>query len=115
MNAQAFTYSDGTHVTAGGIVREGYARHSGTIDTARELAASLRAGPYAWPGGYAIVYIVDDGELLCPPCVRNEYVSCVDAIRQRSNNGWRVIATATAETFEDGECCAHCGMPIADL
>ena len=28
--------------------------------------------PYAWPGGYPIVYVDERGKLLCPECATHE-------------------------------------------
>lgn len=47
-------------------IRPGFSRTHRTINNTRELCATLRAGSHAWPGGYPIVLITDDGEMVHP-------------------------------------------------
>lgn len=115
MIQQAFTYSDGSHVTAAGVLRADYAKLFRTINSGRELASSLRAGPYAWPGDYALIYVTHDGAALCPECVRAEYHQISNAIRHRLNDGWRVVGTCIANSIEGEEYCAHCGRDVCEL
>lgn len=59
---------------------------------------------YAWPGGYPIVYVMDDGETLCPDCVNTE-----ENVHEGGNaDGWRLEAY---DIHYEGppEVCAHCG------
>lgn len=44
-------------------LRTNHTRTHRTINNARELCATLRAGAYAWPGGYTIALITSDGEM----------------------------------------------------
>lgn len=87
------------------------------IENSRDLRASVRAGPYAWPGGYAVAYITHDGESLCPACVRAEYPRALRAVRHGLRDGWRVVGTYhMGEVEEPGnEYCAHCGVNIGEL
>lgn len=112
-----FTYSDGTHETAAGIVRADYARFHRDIANGRELASCLRAGPYAWPGGYAIAYLCDDGGTLCPTCVRDNYPLVLRAVREGLRDGWRVVGSFHSGELDEpeNEFCAHCGVCIGDL
>lgn len=61
---------------------------------------------YVWPGGHEAFAVMDDGEVLCIPCVND-----------RSNpthtggegDGWRVDGYShMGETDETGVRCAHC-------
>ena len=45
------------------VVRPALRRTFTEIRTGRELRATLRAGAYAWPGGYTIALICADGEM----------------------------------------------------
>lgn len=45
-------------------LRKTFRRTFRNINTLSELKATLRNGPYAWPGGYPIVLYLEDGE----PC-----------------------------------------------
>lgn len=53
---------------------------------------------YAWPGGYPIIYILADGEILCPACANDA-------------NGWRIMG---ADIHYEGppELCCHCNAEI---
>lgn len=69
---------------------------------------------YAWPGGYPIGYVTDDGEMLCADCVntRTEVHYAGDA------DGWRVDGFlafgATTDYPDDDERCAHCNAVICE-
>jgi len=72
---------------------------------------ALRAGPYAWPGGYPIYFIASDGEALSFDAARQNARQIIQAIRNHSRCGWRVIATAI--NWEDADLyCAHTGERI---
>jgi len=34
------------------------------IDNTKQLKAAIRSGPYAWPGGYTIIFFTLDGSAL---------------------------------------------------
>lgn len=90
------------------------ARHHANITTGREFRESLRAGPYAWPGGYALALVMSDGELLCFDCARDEGAQIIRAIRMQSRCGWRAVGVTSLEGAECSEYCAHCGKVIFD-
>lgn len=93
-------------------VRRLYAAHRPTFENAAQVRASLRAGPYVFPGGYPVAYITDDGGTLCPDCVmRNYYLVCW-AIRNQCTDGWRVIASEYCDGESDAH-CDNCAAPIA--
>lgn len=93
-------------------VRPLFARHSRDIGTGPELRASLRAGGYAWPGGYALAYIAGDGGTLCPDCVRAELYQCIYSLRHDIRDGWRIAGMISAAE-SDSECtCDHCGREV---
>lgn len=68
--------------------------------------------PYAWPGGYAIAYLMDDGEFLCAGCMNDN----PDSIHfSGSGDGWRVDGFITADWHDTGDgdwICAHCYVII---
>ena len=66
----------------------------------------LRKQKYIWPGGYALIFIMDDGEYLCNTCVQEPEVHIGGQA-----DGWRVEGyTHTGERdIEPYEVCAHCG------
>ena len=66
------------------------------------------AEAYAWPGGYPIVYIMDDGDILCADCMNdasNPTHFGGDA------DGWRVEGR---DIHYEGSAavCAHCNTLI---
>lgn len=81
------------------------------IDSGLQFRQTLRAGPYAWPGGYPILLICDDGGVLCFDCARSEARQIIRSIRDRVNDGWRVIGSDIHWEGPD-EYCAHCGKAI---
>lgn len=59
----------------------------------------------AWPGGYVIGYLADDGELICGECMNSQ----AEHIHfGGSADGWRIEGAQTIEESESGEWCAHC-------
>lgn len=82
--------------------------HHREIESGRDLRASLRSGPYAWPGGYAVAYLADDCEWLCPDCVRGNLHAVLDSIRCNVNDGWRVIGLDSTENYDEPLPCANC-------
>ena len=68
---------------------------------------------YAWPGGYAVAYLMDDGEFLCARCVNDESNPVHD---NGDKDGWLVVGYMTADYHdaEDGDwVCAHCDAVIS--
>lgn len=68
---------------------------------------------YAWPGGYAIAYLMDDTEFLCARCVNDESnpVHSFPALA----DGWRVDGYVSSDWHDVGEgdwVCAHCNGVI---
>ncbi len=70
---------------------------------------------YAWPGGYAIAYVCNDGETLCADCVNDDTNPVHDASTDDSPDGWRIDGYMTADYHDIGEgdwTCAHCSRVI---
>jgi hypothetical protein len=63
---------------------------------------------YAWPGGYPIYYLMDDGETLCPTCM-NDSTNPIHFDGQA--DGWRVEAPGINWEDTDMICC-HCNRKI---
>ena len=68
--------------------------------------AELRKNPFAWPGGYAIHAVLDDGEILCHKCIHEPEVH-----EGGDPDGWRYEG---AEVYWEGPAtlCAHCNNAI---
>jgi hypothetical protein len=95
-------------------LRTNYRRTIRNIKSVSDLKATLRAGGFAWPGGYALYLLMDDCSPLCFDCGRKEFRRVADSIRTRTNDGWRAIGTlcmADSDLGEDTHCC-NCGRTI---
>ena len=47
---------------------------------------------YAWPGGYPIFYLMDDGECMCPQCVKDNLAQITESIESHAHDGWKIVA-----------------------
>ena len=92
-------------------LRAVFDRHYRTIKTAAEFKATLRAGPFAWPGGYPLYFVMSDGESMSFESARENMREIISAIAARDNSGWRPIGVEI--NYEDSEMvCCHSGRPI---
>ena len=72
------------------------------------LADQLSASPYAWPGGYPLFAITNDGAALCKHCAKSERSSIGTTT---GTDGWTVEALDV--NWEDPDLfCDHCGARI---
>ena len=65
---------------------------------------------YAWPGGYPLVYILADGETLCPKCANGENGSEASTDSD-ADAQWRIVGQDVHWEGEP-ETCAHCNTDI---
>jgi hypothetical protein len=65
---------------------------------------------YAWPGGYPLFAVMDDGKCLCMDCARQEFRQIARAHHLGLSNGWHVIGCDV--NWEDDMTCTHCGGSI---
>jgi hypothetical protein len=66
-------------------------------------------GPYAWPGGYPIYAIMDDGSLLCHKCC------CEEPVHEGGEaDGWRF---EDAGVYWEGrsDYCSHCNTVLESV
>ena len=81
--------------------------------TAVETIRSIAEHPYAWPGGYVRALVMDDGEVLCPTCVRENLELILEATRDHLRDGWEAVGSFHAgETDDHHQTCAHCGAEM---
>lgn len=72
------------------------------------LAELRENGPFAWPGGYPLIAVMDDGEALCIGCIKRE----VKHVHEGGDaDGWRYEG---ADIYWEGPplVCAHCYAEI---
>ncbi len=93
-------------------IRTKYAYHFGQISNTRQLRACLRAGPFAWPGGYACYFIASDGAALPFAAVRAEYRQVSNAIKHLLADGWRVVGMGCTADCDAEIYCDHTGERI---
>jgi len=72
--------------------------------------SSKRLPAYAWPGGYPIIYIMSDGEVLCPDCANGEN-GAEPTADPEDHSDWRLDGHAI-HWEGDPEFCCHCGAEI---
>jgi hypothetical protein len=99
---------------SGRVIRENFSRHYRDIKTGAQLRATLRAGQYAWPGGYQLYFVTDDGAALSFASVRENLRQVLYSIRHKLNDGWRVIACESTEAADDIVTCEHSNEVIFD-
>jgi len=90
-------------------VRPNYNWHHRTIKTANDFKATLRAGPWAWPGGYPLYFICNDGGSLCFKCAKLEARYIIESYKD-TNDDWRVIGCEV--NYENEIFCVHCSDKI---
>lgn len=93
-------------------LRSNYAQHHRVITTGQDLRATLRAGEYAWPGGYRLYFVTSGGAALSFDAVRANLVSVLDSIRHDIHDGWLVVGLASSEIDEEPVYCDHTGEEL---
>lgn len=95
-------------------LRRNYCYHHRNINSVADFKATLRAGPYAWPGGYALHFLCEDGEAVCFNCAHKKARSIMESIAKHQQNvrdDWRTIACEI--NYEDNDLqCANCNSRI---
>lgn len=81
------------------------------INSISDFRAAVRNGPYAWPGGYPVYFVCDDGGSLCCACVNSERRNILESIAHKARDGWRVIG-ADINWEDDMLHCEHCNERI---
>ncbi len=74
-------------------IRLNYRRTHAHIASVADLKATIRNGAFAWPGGYPLFFITDDGAALCFDCGQKE------AKRIIANHGEKCETFKTATAF----------------
>ena len=92
-------------------LRANYKRSHAEIRSVADFKATIRAGGFAWPGGYPLYLICSDGGSLCFACAWNEARQIIPAIRGHDDCGWRVVACDV--NYEDNDLfCDNCSQQI---
>jgi hypothetical protein len=92
-------------------LRANYDKGHRSIRSVADLKAALRHGRYAWPGGYPLFFVASDGEAVSYAAARTEFRVIAQAIQDRDDSGWRIVACDI--NYEDRDLyCAHSGEQI---
>lgn len=66
---------------------------------------------YAWPGGYPLFIVCNDGACLCTDCAKKEYHQIAHDTVKGWGTGWDVAAAAV--NWEDSDLyCDNCNKQI---
>lgn len=76
----------------------------------QEIKLAIRQR-YAWPGGYPLFLLCDDGGCLCVDCGRKNWDLIARSIVNGDMDGWNVIA-ADINWEDDDLICDHCADDI---
>ena len=82
------------------------------INNVQDFESALKNGPYAWPGGYPLFFIAEDGGVLSFKAAEEEQAEIREAIQDDdTGSGWRVVAVDI--NYEDTALfCDHTGIII---
>lgn len=84
------------------------------ITSVGDFRKAIRLGPYAWPGGYPLYFVMADGEALCFKAAKQEkreLLAALAARQARPHDGW--LPVAIEANWEDPDLvCAHTGERI---
>lgn len=78
-----------------------------TRDSVNAIKDIIRA-PYAWPGGYAKVLLMSDGECMCSACAKENYRLILRATRDNDRNdrsGWQAYGAQIHWEGAPMQCC----------
>lgn len=99
-------------------VRRNYAKQHGRITSVADFKAALRAGPYTFPGGYAVAFLSTQGGLICHDCARKHAFEIICSIDGDIRGKWHLFGqwhlcgqAVVEETY--GDTCENCGQDIA--
>lgn len=84
------------------------------LETAHGRAVYIARTRYAFPGGYELIALTNDGALLCSQCVRDNLREILESARdgESSRDGWFIEAIENSSNLECYETCEHCGNAI---
>lgn len=85
-------------------------KNSRAIEILKQVKDYIRA-PYAWPGGYAKILVMHDGEVLCADCARADFRLIVSSTRTGARDGWKAEGVTL---HQEGPAlyCANCNKGI---
>lgn len=95
----------------GSLLRPNYRRSHRGMKNLNDVKATLRAGKYAWPGGYPMYFITADGGVLSFEAAQAEFHQVAWDWLHNGNTGWRIVGCEI--NYEDTNLiCDHTNEPI---
>ena len=92
-------------------LRSNFSRTHHEMESLADVKATLRAGPYAWPGGYPMYLITSDGGALSFKSAREEFHQIAWDWMNLTASGWKVVGCEI--NYEDQDLrCDHSGELI---
>lgn len=61
------------------------------IKSVSDFRAAYRSGPYAWPGGYPLYFVTNDGATLSWRSAYYNRRNILNSIANKLNDGWRIV------------------------
>lgn len=77
---------------------------------AQHLKRFIRS-PFAFPGGYTLIAVMDDGECLCHECTRDNFREILHCTKHQERIGWN-FKDVTINWEDPSLYCAHCDGPL---
>jgi polyferredoxin len=77
----------------------------------RQVRQAIRQ-PYAWPGGYPLSIITQDGGVICPDCAKENHRGIAHDTLHPGWEGCGWSAAAVNILWEGGNHCDHCGRCV---
>lgn len=81
-----------------------------TQETVNQMIASGEIEKYAWPGGYPLFYIMEDGSAICPDCLKKNLDRAREA-REYCEKSWHVVGYEI-NWEDDSLLCDECNAVI---
>lgn len=86
------------------------------INSISDFRRAVRNGPYAWPGGYPLYWIMADGGACHFDCCKTERRYMLQALKDKEDNNWPAkdwLPVALDINWEDQSLtCDHTGKRI---
>jgi hypothetical protein len=80
-----------------------------SVPILRQVKDAIRTG-YAWPGGYPLSVICNDGGALCTECARKEWGNIAHDTVKGWRTGWDVVGAEIL--WEGGNHCDQCSANL---
>ena len=80
------------------------------MNKSADIAKFVARTKFAFPGGYELFAITDDGAALCYDCCRTEFSQIVGSY---PGDGWRVTGIDSMANYDDSFHCDHCNREIS--